>query len=276
MSEFDNIKDREIQMRSNGTHVQTEPYSRQAMQRLKRNVELFFNQGNHKYYSIAVDGETVVSRTYDARKFDDYLPFIEPGVKTIEVKMFQGNSPNCNRYMFVMQAQLSGVRGAEDLERRYQDANRIDNLQRDLQAARDEIAKRKKKLRRIKREFEKLWFQFEDFKQEAKESAPARTQKILGDIVSLAGILGFGSKKNSAELSGTPQSQETNTTQVEVELETDSKTSNKGSEHKKILEDLETSYGKDGLDQALFIATVMAASPELQEKFKKHISKIKQ
>ena len=116
MEELDNIHERVIDKRGNGSQVFTEPYSPPAIGRLKHLVLTFYGQGERKYYSIIVDGETVVPKNCDGRKFNNYLRFVNKHTKTVEVRMYKGFSANCNKYLFVMTNGLSGSSKNVDLK----------------------------------------------------------------------------------------------------------------------------------------------------------------
>ncbi len=73
METFEELQDNpqfDRETRENGSQVFTQPYNEGALNSLKHLVLAFYDQGKRKYYSILVDGEMVVSKTSDGRKFD--------------------------------------------------------------------------------------------------------------------------------------------------------------------------------------------------------------
>ena len=98
--------------RGSGGKVYTEPFDQQRIDRLKQIVFDFFKQGEQKRYGILVDGEMVVPINADSRKFDGYKKYIEGHTKSVEVRMYFGESPTCNRYIFHTGEQaINGVKG---------------------------------------------------------------------------------------------------------------------------------------------------------------------
>jgi hypothetical protein len=134
-----------IHQRKNGGKVFTERYNPQRIERLKSIVKDFYQQGQKKRYCILVDGEMVVSINADARNFDGYKRYLEGHTESIEVRMFFGDSPNCNRHIFqTNQGPLAGVPD-QTVEQKISEAlekqrilNELDSLKKELKR-KDEI-----------------------------------------------------------------------------------------------------------------------------------------
>ena len=81
-------------------NVFNEKYSHERLSYLKRLISNQNQQGIKRDYSLSIDGETIIPRTSDPMLFDSYLRFIEPHTKTVEVRLYFGDSPNSNLYIF--------------------------------------------------------------------------------------------------------------------------------------------------------------------------------
>ncbi|GAB5417614.1 MAG: hypothetical protein Crog4KO_25990 [Crocinitomicaceae bacterium] len=139
--------------RSNKSRVSSEVYSEQAVERIKRLVENFFISGEQKQYAILVDGEMVVPRTADPDLFDDYKGFVHDLTKQVTVRLFYGNSPNCNTYKFQVVAQKEALSGALLAEQKVQEAiekykqeQEINRLKERNEALEKKVSKLKGKL----------------------------------------------------------------------------------------------------------------------------------
>ncbi|MCR9171917.1 MAG: hypothetical protein NXI10_05465 [bacterium] len=266
MNEFSDIPMQEH--RANGSHVQTESYTPEALSRLKNKIQTFFEQGEHKYYSILVDGETVVPRNYDARKFDNYLQFMEPGVRRVEVRMFQGTSPNCNKYLFVLTGSLSGPQNGGDLEARVQNAMNLEKLKLKLEYTEKELERKTKKCKQRKVKIIQLQEDIAELEEiiseEHSEEAKAKREQFNGILqqgFSAVGSLITGKTANDNNLSGTPNQPES-TVEIQMEGEDQNK--------KKLLqlfEDIYNKYGSKSTEDAIAMILVINSDPELKQLF---------
>jgi hypothetical protein len=246
--------EREVEVRGNGSQLFTETYSEAAIARLKNLVLTFFAQDERKYYSISLDGEIVVARNCDGRKFDRYLQFLNKHTQMVEVKMYQGFSPNCNRYQFILNRGLAGTPNAVDVQSQINKALEEQRLQNELDALRTELALKKKKLKK----FKKL--------NENSESGLDKLKELVKGGVELAGALGLGAQKG---LSGAPEPE------AEVEIEpadsSDTKSDSSTSKSQQVFDDLLETYGEEGVKNALGWMTVLAANPDLVNKLKEEL-----
>ena len=248
MEETQNINERATETRGNGSQIYTEPFSENAIGRLKHLVVTFYNQGERKYYAIAVDGETVVPKNSDGRKFNRYLQFVNEDTKTVEVKMFQGYSPNCNKYLFVLNKGLSGVAGQqENVQAKIEAALKAQEIQNELEWLRTELEKKDKKIRKQKKMLENSGINM------------VEVNKFVQEGKGILGALGFGI--NSGGVSGIPQEPEA---EVEVEIETEGDQPH--SEEQEIYHQLVENVGKKGIKKVLRIMTKLSQHPELESK----------
>lgn len=243
MEEYREIKERDIETRENGSQVYREPYSESAIDRLRKLVVKLYEQGERKYYSILVDGEIVVPRNADGRKFTRYLEFIDSDTKTIEVKMFYGYSPNCNRYIFIMNKGLKGVTNEVDVQAQIRKALEEQKLQTELKKLREENAKKDKKIKKYKANQETGMDKFRDV------------------VEQITGVVGAFGLKAPGALQGVPEPE----TEVEIEAE-EMEMDTEHSEEELIYNQILQSVGKKGLKKALRVMAMLSAHPELEDK----------
>lgn len=141
----------------NGGKVFRELYSHDRLTALKRIVENIQLSGKNKKYSISVDGEVVISTTTNTSLFDNYLDFLSPHTKVVEVRLFFGDSPNSNRHIFYLREEtLDGFkereRSSADVDTRIEEALERQRLQTEVEYLR----KKKKSLKRKLKEYEEV------------------------------------------------------------------------------------------------------------------------
>ena len=243
MEELENIHERVIDKRGNGSQVFTEPYSQPAIGRLKHLVLTFFAQGERKYYSIIVDGETVVPKNADGRKFNNYLRFVNKHTKTVEVRMFQGYSANCNKYLFVLSSGLSGTSQSIDLQAEIDKALQEQKIQNELQTLRINVEKKDKKIKKLKKLLENSGINMAD------------VNTLVQEGKGILGALGFGVNNG---ISGMPPEPEA---EVEIEIEEEDQ-----NEEEEIYQQLVNNVGKKGIKKALRVMTMLSTHPELESK----------
>lgn len=272
MNEISNIQEQEY--RGNGSQVQTESYTPEALNRLKHKIQTFFEQGEHKYYSILVDGETVVPRNYDARKFDGYLQFMEPGVRRVEVRMYQGNSPNCNKYLFVLTNGLSGPQSGENVEVRVQNAMNLEKLKLKLEYTEKELQRKSKKCKQHKAKIAQLEEDIDELEEiitrEHSEEVKVKREQINGILqqgISTVGSLITGKSGEATNLSGTPNTPDSS---VEVVMEEED---SEIARLKSIFEDIYNEYGAKSTENALGMILTINRDPELRNLFKQELRK---
>lgn len=247
-----------IETKANGSQVFNEPYSPEAIQRLQSLVNNFYQQGEKKYYSINVDGETVVAKNCDARKFNRYLPFVSEHTKKVEVKLYAGYSPKCNTYIFYIHRGLSGVpqQTNVDVQVEINKALEQDRLQNELDQLRREVEKKDKKLKKLKG---------------IKDAIPEWPDMLKGLIrtgVEAAGTLGFTRRPS---LQGIPE-QHAPETEVEVEMEGE----DQSSEAREAFETLYEQLGEEQMVNLFNWMTAIGQSPKLQQKIQKEFEEMNQ
>lgn len=255
MNDQENIQEHYIEKRNNGSQVYTEPYSKESVNRLKSMIFTFFNQGEKKYYSISVDGENVVPKNYDGRNFSKYMQFVNKHTKVVEVRMYQGESPNCNIYRFIINKEITqlGKTPVIDVQKQIDKALEDQKLKQELSLLRKELEKKKKKIKKLKEEgtngvdFDKIF---------------SRGIEVIG------AIKGNGASSN---LSGTPNVPES---EVEIEIEEKSTSPEYDKSHK-VIQELLKIVDEKSLFNAVGWVAVLVTNKELQEKIENEINKIK-
>ena len=248
MEEIENTNEREIEVRGNGTQVFTEPYSEAAISRLKNLILSFFAQGERKYYSIAVDGETVVAKNCDGRKFDRYLTFLSKQTQNVEVKMYQGLSPNCNKYQFTITRILSGIGQSGDMQTQIDKALEEQRILTENENLRNEIASKNKKLKKLKENSKGI--------------------NINGLLEKLPEIVNAYHQIKNPGLAGTPEPQ------AEVKVEAQSTTNNAQNENprsQEIYDRLYETYGEKGIMNALKWMEILKSNPDIMDKIREEL-----
>ena len=165
----------------------------------------------------------------------------------VEVKMYQGFSPNCNKYQFLISRGLSGTTHTVDVEIQIEKALEEQRLQNELAELRNEVAIKDKKLKKLKTEGGKGI----DF------------EKVLEQLPKVLGMFGIG--KGQA-LAGVPEP----LAEVEVQAETNATKQNENIDPtaKEIYNELYKAYGEDGIKNVLKWIAILKANPDVQEKIK--------
>ena len=152
MSEFEENKQ---QRRAN---VFNEKYSHERLSALKRLISNQNQQGIRRDYSLSIDGETVIPRTSDPMLFDLYQRYLEPHTKTIEVRLYFGDSPNSNLYIFDVATPVYGpALGSLPTAAPAHQEERVElmmdkkDLEKDLLFAQAELKRYKKKVKKYKK-----------------------------------------------------------------------------------------------------------------------------
>jgi len=263
MEELEDIQ-RNVETRGNGTQVFTEVYSEVGVGRLKNLVVTFQDQGEQKFYAILVDGEIVVAKTSNGGKFSGYLKFVNEHTKTVEVRMFHGSSPNCNKYQFHLNKglPLAGNPQTIDVQTQIDKALEEQRLQNELKFLKEKLEKKNRKIKKLKKI------------NEANDTGINKLKELVQGGVELAGVFGLGANKG---LSGI--SQDTPQPESEVEVEIDGETvSNETTEepsNQEILDILLEKYGEEGIKNVLGLITFISTNPELQQTINEEINKLK-
>ncbi len=220
-----------------------EAYNLERIERLKQIIRDFYKQGQKKLYSILVDGEMVVSKNSDSRNFDHYKRYLLGNTKSVEVRMYFGNSPNCNRHIFQMgQTALSGI-NPEEVEARIKEALAKQRIEQELISLRKQLKKKNKKLEAFKAlqlELDEKQLDIKDIIDKGMEMYRTFQQ----------------SKVPSTGLEGTTGEQ----TKVEVQVESNSQADHHYNKMKK-------NYTESELLQALRTWEIFTKHPELNKTF---------
>ncbi|MBI3136047.1 MAG: OmpH family outer membrane protein [Bacteroidetes bacterium] len=251
----------DFEVRSNGSQVFSEPYSEAAIHRLKNLVLTFYEQGKRKYYSISVDGEVVVEKNCDGRKFDNYLRFVTPHTRLIEVRMYQGASPNCNKHQFFNNRGLGSAPSAEDVNAKIERAIEAERMQNRLEKLSDQVQQLQKHLDDKTEEADELQELVDELKQKERNLQNLK-ELVTGGLQLFGGVFGRGEKK---QLGGTPE------TPVEVTVQPQAQPvaqQPEASEGQEIFNELIASYGKDKVKSVLTWMALLAENPDIQEKIK--------
>ncbi|MBL4862833.1 MAG: hypothetical protein JKY09_07450 [Crocinitomicaceae bacterium] len=237
-----------IKKRGGTGKVFTESYNPGRIDRLKSIIRDFRNQGKPKRYCILIDGEMVVSVNKDARNFDNYKKYLEGDTQNIEVRMFFGDSPNCNRHIFqTSQNSLSGV-NQKDVEQQIKEALEKQRIQTELEMLRDKLKRRDQKIK----EYEEILAEMDDKQIDIKQ--------LLKDGMEFYGKYN-SNKKAATPIQGIPQPQ------VEVEVESEPETKSE-----KFYKKLKNQYSEKELQKSLKTWGIFTAYPGLREEFTKIIN----
>lgn len=226
--------------RGNGGKVFNESYSKERLDAIKRLVSNFYEQGRKKKYSISVDGELIVPCTNDPSTFDEYMDFIEPHTQNVEVRLYFGNSPNSNRYIFhLKEYALNGIHEkTEDVETRIASALERQSLLTEVEYLRRKVKKLKLKLGETEE-------QLGDKQVDVKD--------LLSQAMQLYGHFNNKTPPISNPIQGIAESE------VEIEAEL--------SVTDKFYQELKDEYGEDKLERAIKTWEVFAKYPELRQEF---------
>jgi hypothetical protein len=224
--------------------VFTEAYNPQRIERLKSIIKDFHHQGKQKRYCVLVDGEMVVSINTDYRNFDNYKRYMLGHTQNIEVRMFFGESPNCNRHIFHTNAQ--GLNGApqKDVQEQIKEALEKQRMETEISTLQKELRRKNKKLK----QFKTLQAELDEKKIDIKE--------LITKGLELYGQ--FNASKGGAFPSGTVQG----TPQAEVEIEAEPET--KADRH---YADMKQQYSEKELEKALKTWEIFTAYPSLRKEF---------
>lgn len=227
----------------NGGKVHNDPYSKDRMEAIKRIVAKYGNQGRKKRFSISVDSELIVPPTTDIDMFDDYLDFIDTHTRNIEVRLYFGDSPNANRYLFYLQEPaLDGVKSKQnegiDMDKKIEEALQKQSLE-------TQVVLLEKKVKRLKKKVKSYEEQLGTKSTDVKE--------LLSQGLQLYGEFKGKTPPTPTPVHGLPH--------AEVELEEEL------SECDKFYEELKEIYGEKHLVKAINTWGVFAKHPELHQEF---------
>jgi hypothetical protein len=226
----------------NGGKVFHEPYSEDRLNALKRLIEKLQSQQRKKRYSILVDGEMIVHNSYDPVLFDDYLDYVEPHTNTVEVRMYFGDSPNANRYLFHLKEQptngLNGFKGGKE------NVNDLIAEALEKQSMESELVQLRRKYKKTKRRLKEA------------EQLLEEKQVDVKDLLS-HGMQLYGAFQGKTPIPSTVQGLPTTEVEIEPEL----------SEADEFYRELKEQVGEDKLISALKIWKIFAKHPEMRSEF---------
>lgn len=247
MSEFEST------IRDNGSQIKSEAYSRDNLKWLQRLIYDSFKDGNPKVYDIRVNDEIVVHRNTDSRKFDNYLKYFNDTTQVVEVRLYQGNSPNCNKYRFITEkaSALSGVQNVNSLIQQALEEDRRKRENNDLRAENQRLKRKLKKLKAI-----------------AEKSKPV--QQIRG-LLSEVGAA-YQTIKGVRPLAGLDQAEQEHEDHAEVSIEVESDESVSDQVYQMVKEKL----GEENTVKCYQMINELGQDPELFEKMKQELQSKKQ
>ncbi len=230
----------------NGGKVHNEPFSKDRMESIKRIVANYANQGRKKRFSISVDSELIVPSTTDIDMFDDYLDFIDSHTRNIEVRLYFGDSPNANRYLFYLKE--PALDGFNKEKERFQEEGDVDKKIEDAlvkQSLETEVVLLRKKVKRLKRKVNDYEAQLGEKGTDVKE--------LLSQGLQLYGEYKSKTPPPPTPVHGLPHAE------VEIEAEF--------SECDKFYQELKENYSEQELQKALKSWEIFAEYPELKQEF---------
>lgn len=245
MSEFENS------IRDNGSQIKSEAYSRDNLKWLQRLIYDSYKDGNPKVYDIRVNDEIVVSRNTDSRKFDNYLKYFNDTTQVVEVRLYQGNSPNCNKYRFITE-KASALSGVQNVNSLIQQALEEDRRKRENLELRTENQRLRRKLKKLK--------------IIAEKSKPV--QQIRG-LLSEVGAA-YQTMKGVRPLEGLDQADQEDYTEVSVEVEGGESPSDQ------VYQMVKQKLGEENTLKCYQMINELGQDPELFAKMQKELQRKKQ
>lgn len=226
----------------------TEGFDPERIERLKTIVKDFEQaEGKGKRYCIIVDGEMVVPTNTESAKFDNYKRYLLGNSNEVEVRMFFGESPNCNKHIFKTDYKV--LNGPEkDVDSLVQEALIKERQLTKIKSLQSELKRKNKKLK----QFKELQSQLDEKKLNVKDLIQDGI-KVLGQI--------------NAMRNGSPVTpiQGVNDSEVEVEIESDSPVDNH-------IKRMKSDYSDKELEKGIKIWEIFSSHPELQQDFMKIIN----
>jgi len=229
----------------------TETYNPQRIERLKNIITDFRQQGRPKRYCILVDGEMVVSINKDPSNFDNYKRYLETHTINIEVRMFFGDSPNCNKHIFhTSQASLSGTQ--KGVQQQIEEALEKQRIKAEIETLRSKL-KRKNKIIE----------EYEEIIDELEEKLDKNKVDIKGVLDKGMELFGkWNANKDAKPVQGIPEGK------VEVEVQAEGEPEVKAeTKSDKFYLKMKNKYSQERLDGSLKIWSVWLKHPEMRDEF---------
>ncbi len=254
--------------RDNGTQVFREIYSEGAIKRLRHLIKTSWSEGNKKFYSILIDGEKVVEKTSDVRKFDSYAKYLNPFTKVVTVLMYKGYSFNNNRYEFTVSHGLSGALGGQSQEERFQKMVADYKKEQEFKALKLELKKKTKKLKELK-------VMIEQVESEDEKESDFGFAKVSGMVNQALGIVHQIKGGAPPALGNAPASQlqeEEVIIEAVEEEEEKPKKKKKKTEEEQLFGVLFKNQGAEQIIRMTNFMQKMSEHPDLNAKFQKELN----
>lgn len=232
------------------------PYSKERVEELKDLVADFYEQGKRKRYAILVNGELVVGINHDPENFDAYLRYMKPYTRTVEVRMYYGDSPHFKRYLFKLASEsLEGpTQGfaapiitdpSQSIEHRLTQALERQRLEHENQRLQEKCEHYRRKLKKSK-------------KRLSENGSGMDMKELISQGIQLYGQINAGKTAPAVPMQGLPQAE------VEIEAE--------DSEADNFYQFLKSQYGDEQLEEALKTWELFVKHPELRAEFQQLIT----
>lgn len=234
--------------------VFTESYNPNRIERLKSIIRDFHNQGKKKRYSILVDGEMIVSMNSDSRNFDNYKRYLEGHTQSIEVRMYFGESHNCNRHIFqTSQASLAGV-NQQDVQEQIKEALEKQRIETELTTLRKDLERKNKKIE----EYEEIIEELEAENDEKKINIQELLEK------GFAMYSQYNANKNGGAVGAVGATPVQGVPEAEVNVEVEPESQTKCDKH---YSQMKEHYSEKELEKGLKVWRIFTKHPELQNEF---------
>lgn len=228
--------------------VFTEKYSPERLNALKRLINNQNQQGIKRDFSISIDGEVIVPRSSEPLMFDTYQRYIEAHTKTIEVRLYFGESPNSNLYIFDLEGQSANQSlGSIPAGQQFKEDDRIElilqkkDLENQLNFIKYELKRNKKKVKK--------------YKKIKGETAGMDIKELLLNGIEI--FKQYNISKQPALVQGQMEGVQESQVQIEPEVEL--------SKVEKKFQKLKANHSEAELEQALAAWSLLAKHPEVME-----------
>lgn len=231
----------DFEKRPNGSKEFNELYSEDRIERLKNILIDSKEDGIERQFTILVDGEVVVPRTNEINYFDKFRKYYVAGSKRLEIRLFFGDSPNFNRYVF--HASTQELMGAKEpfVNDRVQEAVEKERMLTTIVNLQKKVKRKSKRIKLLKEEL----------------STYSDKKNPLNGLIEMVATNFIASKTGASDLSGTTE--EETEVSVEVEDQVPSKADT-------VYQDLKDSYPDDQVEHVLAIAIIYLQDKTFKEK----------
>lgn len=189
MEDFENTHPSKI-----GNKVFNEPYSEERIEKLYNLLLKFERNERSKTFSIIVDGETIVPTTNQTDQFYDFMEYVEPTTRVVEIRFYYSHSKNCNKYVFHLgELPLNGFqqRGQQidpiDVELKISEALQKQKIETELDFLRRKTRKQKEKIKILSDELESKNINVKELLTQGLQLYGAFKQKDIPQLSTLEG-----------------------------------------------------------------------------------------